>query len=90
MSGGTYNGTHWDGTQYELPDLPDFDVDGTDEDFKAVVEARTKIYRQVKPGAVVTYPDGSRYRVSRGIHEFYTCPDTGRTYRVMKLKKLDP
>jgi hypothetical protein len=82
---GTYNGTHWDGNEYELPGFDAIDV-GTDEG----IEAFREIVRQVKPGAVVTYPDGSRYRVARKPHRFVTCVDTGRTYRVMKLKKLDP
>lgn len=73
-----------DGTQYVLPH-----IDATDgETLEERIEKRWQILRQCEPGAIVTYPDGSRYKVPRKADSYYICEDTGEKWRVVKLRKI--
>ncbi len=73
------------GTHYELPGLPPIGLDTSDED----VAAQLGILRQCRPGAVVTYPDGTRYKVAWKPYRYYTCEASGTRWRVMKVRPLE-
>lgn len=66
------DGTHWE--------LPDIDTLTPDE--------RVSILSQLKPGAVITYPDGTQYKASWKPARYYTCQDSGMLWRVMTARKL--
>jgi hypothetical protein len=73
-------------TGYEIEVPFEFDSEAATHDERvAYLDAIAKC----KPGAVVTFPDGNRYRVARKSHRSCTCEASGTLWRVMKLTKLE-
>lgn len=72
------------GTQYELPRLGEILGDASPEE----IEAYLGVIRQCRPGAVVTYPDGSRYKIAWKPYRHYTCEASGTRWRCIKGRPL--
>jgi hypothetical protein len=58
------------------------------EKYEAKYSAAMKyVEKQLKPGATVTYPDGTRYKAPLRPRRSYVCEDTGERWNVYMLRE---
>jgi hypothetical protein len=78
--------------EWEIPGLPTLspweadDKAAFEEWQRRYLEFMNVVEPQLKPGAMVVYPDGSRYKVPWKPSRSYTCEDTCETWNVYVLR----